>query len=601
MFFGAATVAVGCLLLFNPIWTTVRFSRLFGEFHSMQLAYDEPYYFWLLFLEATQGALDVNHRIFSKLLGSALLSMGASFDVMLTVYAVLNPLLAFAAALVLAACWEKRSLGRIVWAVVILFSFDFLSGSSRVIDYDPPAVWLAELVGNLALLKADVLSFFLIHRRPEPQSSWIVLFLYWALLLNSFLEGHRDRYLLTCAVTPLLAFIYINVSIAAVLVFVGLSLCNLFMLRQRIAWPFILSITATALAYFVLFAAGSSSWMASQTVFRTHMPMLRPSIALAVAGLVWAGIMIHRAGPIPARFAALVFFAFPVVALNQQLITGVAVLPHNWEIYANYPCIVVGAGLLAGNYLSSFERSPGWRQFLPLGLLAMIGFVVVQGALRNERNWLLDNVRSVLFSEVLARASAKVGHFDAVILPHMFDESLFLTQVPRGTVVLGGYNSMVLDLVPAWRNDQSFTDHAVEAGSHFATGFEVLFRSGVTPAQLQERMSGELATGDCWLGLSYFFWQGDCWPAMLNYTAAVTRRLPSAVPEIVSMYGDYLRDSATGAAGKRKVLLIRNEPLSAFFDDKVQNELVATAETNVDGKPVRAYGYLQKPKLAAHE
>jgi len=42
MFFGAATIAVGCLLLFNPIWTTVRFSRLFGEFHSMQLAYDEP-------------------------------------------------------------------------------------------------------------------------------------------------------------------------------------------------------------------------------------------------------------------------------------------------------------------------------------------------------------------------------------------------------------------------------------------------------------------------------------------------------------------------------------------------------------------------------
>ena len=419
MFFGAATIVVGCLLLFNPIWTTVRFSRLFGEFHSMQLAYDEPYYFWLLFLEATKGALDVNHRVFSKLLGSALLSMGASFDVMLTVYAVLNPLLAFAAALVLAACWEKRSLGQIVWAVTILFSFDFLSGSSRVIDYDPPAVWLAELVGNPALLKADVLSFFLIHRRPEPQSSWIVLFLYWALLLNSFLEGRRDRYLLACAVTPLLAFIYINVSIAAILVFVGLSLCNLFVLRQRIVWPFILSIAATAFAYFVLFAAGSSSWMASQTVFRTHMPMLRPSIALAVAGLVWAGIMIHRAGPIPARLAALVFFAFPVVALNQQLITGIAVLPHNWEIYANYPCIVIGAGLLAGNYLSSFERSPGWRQFLPLGLLAIIGFVMVQGASRNEKNWLLDNVRSVLFSDVLARASEKAGPFDAVILPHI--------------------------------------------------------------------------------------------------------------------------------------------------------------------------------------
>lgn len=567
----------------------------------MQLAYDEPYYFWLLLREWNQGALDVNHRVFSKLLGSALLAMGVSFDAMLAVYAVLNPLLAFAAALVLAACWERQSLGRIVWAVLILFSFDFLSGSSKVIDFDPPAVWLAGLVGSPGLLKADVLSFFLIHRRPEPQSSWIPLFLYWALLLNSFLGGRRDRYLLACAITPLLAFIYINVSIAAVLVFAGLSLCNMLVLKQQIAKPFILSISATALAYFVLFAAGSSTWMASQTVFRTHMPMLRPSVVLAAAGLVWVGIMIHRAGPTPARLASLVFFAFPIVALNQQLVTGVAVLPHNWEIYANYPCLVVGAGLLAGHYLSSFERGPGWLQFLPLVLLLTIGFFMVQGALRNERNWLMDNVRSVLFRDVFVQASTEAGPFDAVILPHMFDESLFITKVAPGTVVLGGYNSMVQDLVPAWRDDQSFADHAAEARSHFATGFEVLFRSGVTPTQLQERMSGELATGDCWLGLSYFFWQGDCWPAMLNYTATVTRRLPAAVPEIVGMYRGYLRDKAAGSVATRKVLLIRNEPLDAFFDEELRNELVATAEVNVDGKPVRAYAYLQKPKVAGRE
>jgi hypothetical protein len=590
-----AIAAVAAVLLFNPLWTTVRFSTLFGELLSMQLAYDEPFYFWLLLRELTAEGLHLNHRIFSKLLGAALLSLGLSFDAMVTVYAVVMPPLAFAAALVLAACWERRSLARIVWAVLMLFSFDFLSGSSRVIDYEPPAQWLASLIGNPALLKADVLSFFLIHRRPEPQSSWVVLFLYWALLLSAFLDRRRDRYLLACTVTPLLAFIYINVSIAAVLVFVGLSLCNLLVLRQRIAWPVAASVVATAVAYALLFSAGSTSWMASQTVFQTHLPMFRPSLALALAGLAWAGMVIHRAGPAPAPLAAAVFFGFPVVALTQQILTGLAVMPQNWEIYANYPCLAVGAGLMSGNRLSSFERGAGWRRFVSPAVLVLVSFVVVQGALRNERYWLFDNVRSVLFRDVLARASAEAGPFDAVILPHMFDESLFLTRVPQGTVVLGGYNSMVLDLVPAWRDHQSFADHAAAASRHFATGFEVLFRSGVSPAQLGDRMTGELATGDCWLGLSYFFWQGDCWPTMVNYTSAVTRRLPFAVPEVVALYEEYLRQHAAADVSKRRVLLIRNEPLSVAFDDRIDNVPVATAAVTVDGIAVRAYGYVQQP------
>lgn len=152
----AAAVAIIGLLLFNPLWTTTRFSSRFGEFLSMQLAYDEPYYFWQLSREVAEGALDISYRLFSKLLGVALLGAGASYDTMVTVYGLLNPVLAFASAVFLAATWERRSLGRLIWALLLLFSFDFLSGSSRVVDYDPPAVWLADLVGQPALLKPDV-------------------------------------------------------------------------------------------------------------------------------------------------------------------------------------------------------------------------------------------------------------------------------------------------------------------------------------------------------------------------------------------------------------------------------------------------------------
>jgi hypothetical protein len=590
--FVAAAVA---LILFNPLWTTIRFSSLFGRLLSMQLAYDEPYYFWQLYLQIVDGALDVNYRLFGKLLAATLLSIGFSFDATMILYGIVNPLAAFAAALALAAAWERWSLGRVIWALLLVFSFDFLSGSSRVIDYDPPAAWLQNLAGNPALLRADILSFFSIYRRPEPQSSWIVLFLYWALLLNGFLRDRPRAYWLACAATPFLAFVYINVAVTALLVFTALSLAALMLWRRPILLPFLLALAGTAAAYGLSYAAGSTSAIVAQTIFHTHLPLLRPSLGFALAGTIWAGLAMWRHGVTPSRLAALVFFAMPVVVLNQQIVTGLAITPQNWEIYGNYPCIVVGAGLLIGPWLSCFEQRHDWRQFLSVGLLALIGFVLVQGAWRNEASWSLDNVRSMLFGEVLAQARTKGDRIDAVILPHLFDESLFLTRVPRGTVVLGGYNSMIVKPVPLWRDTETFEEHARAARANFAEGFETLFRSGVTPEQLQANMQAELKTGDCWLGLSYFFSLSDCWPALLNFTSTSTRRLPGAVPEIVEMYRRYLAQDAVRDLARRQVLLIRNQPLPDDLSGPIRNELVGSATLDMRGTPVRVYAYIQRP------
>ena len=590
------TVLVVGLLLFNPVWTTIRFSGLFGRLLSMQLAYDEPYYFWQIVKQVQDGALDINYRLLSKLPAAALLWAGVSLDAVMTVYGMVLPLVALAGAVWLASTWERRSVGRLIWAVALLFSFDFLSGGSRVIDYEPPANWLSRLVGDPALLRPDVMSFFLIHRRPEPQASWCAIFPYFALLIDSFVHGRRDRYLLVCALTPLLAIIYINIAIVALMVFGMLSLLSLTVYRRPVVVPFVLSILVTLAAFVLIFRAGTTSSSVALTVFQTHLPMLRPSIGFALAGLAWAGLAFRRHGASPQRWAAMVFFIAPIVALNQQIVTGIAVTPQNWDIYINYVCIMIGAGLLSGQYLSTLERRTDWRQFLPIGLLTFIGFVVVQGALRNEVYWSLDNVRSVLFGEVLSQAKSKAGQVDAVILPHLFDESLFLTRVPRGTTVLGGYNAMIEKPVPMWPDDESFAEHAKAASASFAEGFETLFRSGVSVSKLQSNMLAELKTGDCWLGLSYFFSLGDCWPAFLNFTSSGTKRLPSAVPQILALYSEYLEHDAARDLAKRQVLLIRNQPLPADDSGLIDNQLVGTAEVDMRGTPVRAYGYIQRQR-----
>src|SRR6201999_542288 len=105
-----------------------------------------------------------------------------------TVYAIVNPVLVFIGALLLASVWEKRSVARVVWALVLAFSYDLLSGSSKVLDYEPLIEGLARLVGTPALRDPDIGNFFNIQRRPEPQTSWIVFFPYLAALLGSFVR-----------------------------------------------------------------------------------------------------------------------------------------------------------------------------------------------------------------------------------------------------------------------------------------------------------------------------------------------------------------------------------------------------------------------------
>jgi hypothetical protein len=202
----------------------------------------------------------------------------------------------------------------------------------------------------------------------------------------------------------------------------------------------------------------------------------------------------------------------------------------------------------------------------------------------------------VLFGQLLSQAEAKGERIDAVILPKLLDEPLFLMRVPRGTVVMGGYSMMIQQPAPLWRDDQSFEDHAKAASASFATGFETLLRSGVLPGQLQANMQAGLKIGDCSLGVSFFFSQYDCVPVYLNYTSRTTARLPGTFPAIVALYRQYLERDAAQDLAKRQVLLIRDQPLPPGASGLIDSQLVGTAEVDVHGTPVRAYAYIQRPK-----
>ena len=593
MLAGTATALSFAIIFLGSVWAVTRFSVAWGEFLWMQRAFDEPFYFWQL----ANGDIAVDNRLFSKLLGAALLNFGASFDWMAEAYAFVMPPLVFAGALLLARTWESHAIKRLVWALLLILSFDLLSGSSFVVFGDPPpATVLANLLGEPGLLKSDLMTFFIFLRRPEQQSSWLILFPYLAGLIGSFTTWRPGLYRIVCLVTPLLAIVYINVAVIALMVFGMLSIVSALIYRRPLAFEFASSLVATVLAFAAVFLGTSTDGVADRGLFLTHLPFVRPSLAFSLLGLAILAFQVrtHWNTAAPRHWVALVCLAVPLITLNQQILTGRAVLPQNWELSGNYICVVIGFAMLMARQGDGGAARPSLVKqaglvCLWLGLLA----IFIRGQLLNEAQYGPANAQSVAYAKVYRAAEGKIGRIDLVVLPHLWDELLFVTRAPRGATVLGGYNWLIANWPPGWGSGDSFEAHAMKAKANFDVGFETLARRGVTPEQFRASMDAEIRSGSCWPMLMYFFALQDCWPTFSNYTSSGTKRLPSAIGPLATMYDQY-RSAAALSGAQRRILVIVPEPLHPDDDPRAfRHALVASFETTIRGDPVRAYAYLQ--------
>lgn len=588
-----AAVALSFAIVFiGATWSVVRFSVDWGEFLWMQRAFDEPYYFWHL---ASQE-LAFRYRIWSSLLGVVLLQSGASFDLMAEAYTFLMPPLVFASAWLLAGTWESHTIKRLVWAFLLLMSFDLLSGSNQVVYQYPPAKVLEDWLGKSRLLKQDQMVFFIFCRRPEQQLSLIVLFLYLAGMFGSFLTWRAGLYRIVCAATPLLAFVYVNVAIIAAMVFVMLSVAAAVVYRRPVWFSFALAVVATVAVVIALSLESSTGTTVDRGVFTTHLPFLRPSAALSLLGLCVLAFQVRRSAYpfLPRHWLALACLAVPLITLNQQVVTGRAILPQNWELSGNYVCVVAGYAMLvvgwkerASDHFRTLRE--GGAVVLWLALLV----IMVRGQWINEAHYRPPNHQSVAYAKVYREAVTKVGPVDAVVLPHLWDESLFVTRVSPEAKVLGGYNWILKNWAPSWSEGEDFERHAVHAKRNFDVGFETLARRGMTPAQLQASMKAEIQSGNCWPTMMYFFALQDCWPTFSNYTSPALQRLHLAVGPLARMYESYLRDLTLAQTTHRKALLIVDDPLEDDDLAPFRSSLVASFQATVGENAVRAYAYLQ--------
>jgi hypothetical protein len=588
----AAVSATLLIIVSGALYGVVRFSLATEGLNWFQQAWDEPFYLTNIF--------DLPFRLLSRsasdFLGYLLLALGVRNPLWITLaYDLIFPVGVLGMAYLVSKYFATSVIARLPWALALVFSFELLSFSSQLVFTAPPMVVLANIIGPNWLFAADSLPYFNLYRTPEPQVSWVVFFGYLYLLLR-YCDHHESRvYQTLSCLNPLLCMVYSNIAIVLLLLYAMVSFGLILYFRRPIAVWFVASLIATALAFWFVFATASSQLVMAQTIFITHLPILRLSILYSVLGLVVLAIRIWRRHwmATPRDLACACLFFVPLITLNQQIVTGRAIIAQNWEYYVNYICIMTGAGLLL---ISPLDKKPSGLSRLYTaaavgcwsGFLAMIAW----GHIENVRLFALANTASLAQARAYAAAVAKIGPIDRVVTSHLFDDSLFLTRVPSSVRVLGSYNSLAWNGPSPMSDGEPIAAHLARSSASVAIGFEVLARRGTTPAALQAELNQEISNGNCWPALVYFFAYLDCWGRLSNYRSKLVLDRNAFIEPIVARYREYLSKTAT-APPSEPTLVLASQPRRADIALPFRQTLVGQATVDFADRTASAYFYLQ--------
>ena len=588
-----ALTATLVAILAGPLLHTYGLSRVAGRLTWMQTAYDEPYYIQ----NAIADDLAFDSRVLGRLPAKLLRGAGIDgFDRIAIAYDLVLPVLALLAALFVARRLSKSRIESLAWALALLLAWDVLSLNSSVLFAPTLASRLEAAIGAPWLFAADPFPYFNLFRTPEPQTSWIVFLFYLGLLCRYADTANLRSYQAACLLTPCLSILYVSVAITAWLVFLLFSLSLLLVLRVReiLVW-FATTLAVTVAALVLLFSGDSAREATSMAIFRSHLPILRPSVLL---GLGLCGYVIHsvRTGRAPLdgrRLLAGACALVPVATLNQQILTGRIVIAQQWELFANYIVLVMAAGLVLG--APSRRDAPQWpgRRAAAVACWALLLSLLVAGQRTTWNNFLPTNLLSIAEARAYEDAVRRSGPSAKVVLPESWDDALFTLRVANGANALGGFWWIRKIRPTSLGPEDSWSDHYARNGARIDIGYEVLARREITPAALDATLRRELQAGVCWPNLTYFFSEEDCWSRFSNFIIEPTRRLEPMIPEIVEGYRRYL-EVAWQAPDASRVLVITREPLDPGSPLGLwRYERVGEAHIRAGMSDVKAYAYAQ--------
>lgn len=520
----------GALILFVSIVGAaphVGYSLYHGELVYYFGAWDEDHY-GLLAINHPWFSPDYQHLLISETLLKALYSLVSSVDLTYVLADMVFPSLASLAALYCAAAFYKSPMKCLAAALFLVLATDVLSLSSLAV-LPPPfnvAFWIGYLPDALQpFVVNNRITFLSIYRTPEPQTSWIILFLGLGAAMRQFIQfefrGSSTIILLLVALVSPAS--YGPIAFSLLLVFIYFSLISLIVLKHR---P---STALFATAAFLL-AAG---WMALQSmiptnipspVFESRLPLLSVSTIGGAVCLLWIA---QRWREVDYRdpwiWVAIFSLTYPPAVLNQQIVTGLMIMPQVWERTTTH--IFLAIGVLAITKVLSSEFVPVRWQLSPRNAAAFLFLILAGGhflgtAMRfpaNEQSILQHRAYSAAVERL--RTSSK-GERPLVVLETPQD-ALFKSRVGLNVETALSYS----DLVKA---------------QNAARVFEWLNQRQITPEALRSEMSQAIEAKQAFPWLMLFFPSMDVWPLFSSSRATKFDRARDGVPDIVSAYQAFL-------------------------------------------------------------
>ena len=596
------TVATFALIAAGPIYHLIAFARDSGTLEWMQTAYDEPFY-----INASMGPLSFGQRTLSQLPAHLMQVFGiANFDVIAVVSGLLLPFLAFAAAWILAGTLTKEAIERACWALALVFGFELFSFNSTFFFSPSLAERLETRLGIPWLFAADPFPYFNLYRTPEPQTTWIVFFLYLTFLVRFAVTLELRWYRIVCAITPLFVICYISVAVSAWLLFLMMSMYSIILLRRPLVFLFTITFCLTTGLLLLAFREQNAQ-AAAVTVFSSHLPILRASVVLALIALTWAGRLYRRnKWRTDARLAlAGICASVPAIVLNQQLLTGKIVYAQQWELYCNYICLVLAFGLLAAGRNASAVLHRRGRAIAAAVILFSMGIVIAAGHYYTYEAFLPTNLLSVVEARAYREAVKGHGPISAVVLTHFWDDSLFRIRVSSAAPVIGGATWMMQHPVLPVDRFRSPKAYIEGNADKIAVGFDALSSQEYDAETLRRELHNELAQGLCWPVAGYFFAPRDCWSRLSNYHVRPSETLNAYIDPIVDRYAEFLRqkrlaNDRSDVNGQSRVLVMRRAPIAdrpatgLWVYQPLGKFVIERGATTAS-----VYAYLQRPRRRA--
>ena len=344
----------------------VEFARAQGSLREFVSAFDEATY--LL------GDTSTPYRYLSEAAVEVIAAVTPGGVAGLLIAAdILIPVVVAAAAWLLVRNLVQHDGLRVLCVLLLLFGQELFSVANSIVWPRNAIETLQELYPptTTKLIPDATTSYFGLFRTPEPGVSWVLLFTFLALVSRDPLRAFdHPRRLATYTIFAVLGFAYPFISVPVVLLTTAILAWALVHERghaRAIGGALLLGVGSFALA--ALVSAIGDPVSGTSVLFQSRYPTVTPAVAaglivVAAATLGYRGEVVRRLDLLVPVTAALI----PVVATNQQLLTGRMVSARDWERYANYQLVLFSVLCLATTVLR--DR---WAASRPESRLNVVG------------------------------------------------------------------------------------------------------------------------------------------------------------------------------------------------------------------------------------